>query len=184
MSRIKSLPEVVLAVQKADKEQRDRKNESGPSGSAIPDVDGKDYNPIDEDEVQQQQQQQHGNTESKTDGEKTEAACPLGGAPTPKHSTGASLLKNQLSSEFPHLGEPSECIVPGRAPQEIIATVSSCPKYQIQKAEKKKTVVKKFLSNIMDKEMREKAQDVLIRITFESKVINFLYNQDMKLDHM
>ena len=41
MSRIKSLPEVVLAVQKADKEQRDKKNESGPSGSAIPDVDGK-----------------------------------------------------------------------------------------------------------------------------------------------
>ena len=64
-------------------------------------------------------------------------------------------------------------MVPGQAPQEIIATGNPCPKYQIQKAEKKKTVVKKFLSNIMDKETREKAQEVLTRITYESKVISF-----------
>ena len=140
-SRIKSLPDAVLAIQKAEKkreeredeerENEERKGESGFCGmlkdspdttvreneSGMPkdspdttdtvtersdDVDGETVEHNDEGgsklaaNDEQISCQQHDKTENETDGEKT-VVRPL---------VGASLFKNQLPGEFPHLHIP------------------------------------------------------------------------------
>ena len=146
-SRIKSLPDAVLAIQKAEKKREEREDESGFCGmpkdsldttvredkSGIPedsldttvrenesgmpevspdttdtvtersdDVDGETVEHNDEGgsklaaNDEQISCQQHDKTENETDGEKT-VVRPL---------VGASLFKNQLPGEFPHLHIP------------------------------------------------------------------------------